>query len=142
MINTHILSLSLSLVHTHTHAHTWRPQIETEQRPESIINMGPGGVPIIKRGQKGIQLGKKNIDYGAKKKRLGCGGGRRMGGMSIMGWLRLVGSSKLYVSFAEYRLFYRALLQKRPIILRRLLIVATPYQRTKQNRNTIRKHKV
>jgi len=33
-----------------------------------------------------------------------------------MGWLRLVGSLKLYVSFAEYGLFYRALLQKRPII--------------------------
>jgi len=30
-----------------------------------------------------------------------------------MGWLRLVGSFKLYVSFAEYTLFYRALLQKR-----------------------------
>jgi len=28
---------------------------------------------------------------------------------------------------AEYRLFYRALLQKRPIILRSLLIVATPF---------------
>ena len=34
-----------------------------------------------------------------------------------MGWLRLVGSIKLQVSFAEYSLFYRALLQKRPIIL-------------------------
>jgi len=44
-----------------------------------------------------------------------------------MGWLRLVGSLKSYVSFAEYRLFYRALLQKRHIILRSLLIVATPY---------------
>ena len=31
------------------------------------------------------------------------------------------------VSFAKYRLFCRALLQKRPIILRSLLIVATPY---------------
>jgi len=29
--------------------------------------------------------------------------------------------------FAEYRLFYRALLQKRPITLRSLLMVATPY---------------
>ena len=29
---------------------------------------------------------------------------------------------------AEYHLFYRVLLQKRPIILRSLLIVATPYQ--------------
>jgi len=35
---------------------------------------------------------------------------------SCMGWLRSVGSIKLYTSFAEYRLFYRALLQKRPII--------------------------
>jgi len=33
-----------------------------------------------------------------------------------MGRLRSVGSKELYVSFAEYRLFYRALLQKRPII--------------------------
>jgi len=44
-----------------------------------------------------------------------------------MGRLRLVGSLKLYVSFAEHRLFYKALLQKRPIILRSLLVVATPY---------------
>jgi len=44
-----------------------------------------------------------------------------------IGWLRLVGSLKLQVSFAEYRLFYRALLQKRPMFLRSPLIVATPY---------------
>jgi len=44
-----------------------------------------------------------------------------------MGWLRLVGSLKLQVSFAEHHLFDRALLQKRPVILRSLLIVATPY---------------
>jgi len=44
-----------------------------------------------------------------------------------MGRLRLVGSLKLQVSFAEYRLFYRSLLQKRPMICRSLLIVATPY---------------
>ena len=46
-----------------------------------------------------------------------------------MGWLRLVGSLQFQVSFAKYRLFYRALLQKRHIILRSLLIVATPYAR-------------
>ena len=44
-----------------------------------------------------------------------------------MGWLWLVGFWKWYVSFVEYRLFYRALLQKRPISLRSPLIVATPY---------------
>ena len=43
-----------------------------------------------------------------------------------MGWLRLAGSLKSQVSFAEYSLFYRALLQKRHIILRSLLIVASP----------------
>jgi len=41
-------------------------------------------------------------------------------------WLRLVRSVKLQVSFAEYSLFYRALLQKRPIILRSRLTVASP----------------
>jgi len=44
-----------------------------------------------------------------------------------MGWLQLVGSIKLYVSFTEYCLFYRALLQKRPIILSILLTVAILY---------------
>jgi len=44
-----------------------------------------------------------------------------------MGWLRLVGSLNLKVSFAECHVFNRALLQKRPIILRSLLIVVTPY---------------
>ena len=34
---------------------------------------------------------------------------------SHMGWLRLVGSIKLQVSFAGYSLFHRSLLQKRPI---------------------------
>ena len=43
--------------------------------------------------------------------------------------LRLVGSLKLWVSFAEYSLFYRALLQKRPLISRSLLIIATLYAR-------------
>ena len=44
-----------------------------------------------------------------------------------MGCLRLAGSLKVQVSFAEYGLFYRALLQKRPILVRSLLLVATAY---------------
>ena len=46
--------------------------------------------------------------------------------LGAMGWLRLVGSFKSQVSFAGYNLFYRALLQKKPIILRSLLVIATP----------------
>jgi len=45
-----------------------------------------------------------------------------------MGGLRLVGSLKWFVSFAEYHLFNGALLQKRLIIWRSLLIIATPYE--------------
>jgi len=50
-----------------------------------------------------------------------------------MGWLRLVGSFKLQVSFAEYGLFYRALLRKWPVILKRLLMEATPYGASTQS---------
>jgi len=53
-----------------------------------------------------------------------------------MGWLWLVGSFKLQGSFAEYRLVYIALLQKRPMILRSLLIVATPYGRLYTGRDS------
>jgi len=45
--------------------------------------------------------------------------------VSSMGWLQLVRSLKSWVSSAEYRLSYRALLPKRPTDLRSLLIVAT-----------------
>jgi len=44
-----------------------------------------------------------------------------------IGCLQLGGSLRLQVSFAEYSLFFMARLQKRPMILRSLLIVATPY---------------
>jgi len=44
-----------------------------------------------------------------------------------MGWLRLVGFLKLWVSFAKEPYKRDNILQKRPIILRSLLIVATPY---------------
>ena len=46
-----------------------------------------------------------------------------------MEWLRLVGAIKLLVSFAEYCLFYRALLQKRPIILKGPTIRSHPIKR-------------
>jgi len=43
----------------------------------------------------------------------------------------IVGLIKLQVSFAEYCLIYRALLQKRPIILSMLLTKATSYRYTR-----------
>jgi len=49
-----------------------------------------------------------------------------------MGWLWLVGSLKLQVSFAKEPYERDDMLQKRPIILRSLLIVATPYQSPKR----------
>jgi len=47
--------------------------------------------------------------------------------LTHMGWLRLGGSLQLYVSFAKEPYKRDDILQKRPIILRSLLIVATPY---------------
>jgi len=44
-----------------------------------------------------------------------------------MGWLRLVGSLKLWVFFAEEPYKGDYILQKRPIILRSLQVVATPH---------------
>jgi len=50
-----------------------------------------------------------------------------------MGWLRLVGYLNLQVSFGKKVSFAKEpskrdyILQKRPVILRRLLIVGTPY---------------
>jgi len=48
---------------------------------------------------------------------------------SNMGWLRIVGSLKLLASFAKEAYKTDYILQKRPVILRSLLIVATPYLR-------------
>jgi len=45
---------------------------------------------------------------------------------SIIGWLRLVGSLKLQVSFAKETYERDDILQTTPIILRSVLIVATP----------------
>jgi len=44
-----------------------------------------------------------------------------------MRWLHGVGSFKLQVSFAKEPYERDDILQKRPIILRSLLIIATPY---------------
>jgi len=55
-----------------------------------------------------------------------------------MGWLRLVGCLKIYVSLQNIGLFCRSLLQKRPIFLSILLIVATPYPYVKTH--NVKKH--
>jgi len=47
--------------------------------------------------------------------------------LSYIGWLRLVGSFRSKVIFAKEPYKKDYILQKRPIILRSLLIVATPY---------------
>jgi len=49
-----------------------------------------------------------------------------------MGWLRLVGSLKFLVCFAKEPYKRDDILQKRPIILRNLLIIATPYDHLKE----------
>jgi len=53
-----------------------------------------------------------------------------------MGWLHVVGCLKIYVSFAKEPYERDNILQKRPIILRSLLIVATPYKALSENTTT------
>ena len=53
-----------------------------------------------------------------------------------MGWLQLVGSLKLYVSLENIGLYCRALLQKRPKLLRSLLVIAIPYPSLSRARTT------
>ena len=48
--------------------------------------------------------------------------------LSHMGWLRLVGSFKLQVSFAKEPYKRDDILQKKHLIIRSLLIVATAYR--------------
>ena len=55
---------------------------------------------------------------------------------STMGWLRLVGSLKFQISFAKEPCKRDDILQKKPMILRSLLIVATPYTHTFIQTNT------
>ena len=50
-------------------------------------------------------------------------------------------SLKLDFSFAEYSLIYRALLQKRLIILKSLLLVATPQKTSHTQTHTSTSHK-
>ena len=59
-----------------------------------------------------------------------------------MVWLGLVGSLKLQVSFAKEPYKRDAILQKRPMILKSLLIVATPYVYAQQRHGTKRALKV
>ena len=52
-----------------------------------------------------------------------------------MGWLRLVCSLKIHVSFAKEPYQRDDILHKRPIILRRPLIAATPYHTKRDPEN-------
>jgi len=45
-----------------------------------------------------------------------------------MRWLRLVGSLEIYITFAKGPYKRDCILQKRPLFLRSLLIIATPYE--------------
>ena len=99
--------------HTHTHTHTFIP-------PTTILIHTHTSLLVSKKTDlSGVFVGVWVWVYMYEESE--CG-------RTCMGWLRLVGSFKLQVSFAEYSLFYRDLLQKRPIILRNLLVEATPYE--------------
>ena len=65
-------------------------------------------------------------DLHTHKKKASCNLTQMYCRKCCMGWLRLVGSLKLQVSFVKETYKKDYILQKRPIIWRRLLIVSTP----------------
>jgi len=67
-------------------------------------------------------------DGGACKADVGVSSGAASMLLSLDSTMHGVGSFKIYVYFAEYSLFCRALLQKKPMLLGSLLIVATSWR--------------
>jgi len=110
----HTLFLSLSLIHTHTHTYT------------SFHSYGHCGesrslAPSSRRGCRCVQDVRKSTRFYCIATHV-CSSliaGTR--------WLRFVGSKNIQVSFAEYSLFDRSLLLKRPMILSILLTEGTPH---------------
>jgi len=114
---THTYAHTHKHTHTHTNTHTQHTQTHTNTHTHTHIHMHihthspPRAIPLPPTVS-------CTHTYTYTKK-------RTLQLAPFMGWLRLVGS--FMGLFAEYRLFYRALVQKRPIILGSLLTKATPY---------------
>ena len=116
-----------SLSHTHTRTHT-RTQthiyiyVHTNIQCEEIYWITPGHAgPQTSRYPAARNYSTSSTQPAEfLKSQLACQS-------TTMGWLRLVGSLKLSVSFAKEPYKRDYFLQKRPAILRSLLTVATPY---------------
>ena len=102
--------------HTHTHTHTCIVNLACHDTKWICVLLSAVmcyGVATISRIDKNIfTLYHDELDSAV---------------MCYMGWLRLVGSLKLYVFFAKEPYKRDNILQKRRVILRSLPIVATPY---------------
>jgi len=94
---------------------------------ESLISVFRGGVAWE------ISLGNRKREQQRKEKRERG----RTRPVEDMGWLWLVDSLKLWVSFAKEPYKRDDILQKRPVILRSLLIVATPCQEEKHSESSL-----
>jgi len=131
--HAHTHSLSLSHTHTHmTHSHATRligrycvPCIQEWTQVNSICPVCRENVPSA-QSPPGVCVS-ASLSICLCVSIYLCICPVYLENVPSMGWLRLVGSLKLQVSFAKEPYKRDYVLQKRPIILRRLLIVATPY---------------
>ena len=119
---THTYTHKYSHTRTHTHTHTHK-HMHTHPHPHPHMYVCTG----TRRGDTGGALHKQRQRNAATTGRNASKVSSLLNIVDTMGWLRLVGSMKLYVSFAKEPYKRDDILQERSIIFPILLTVATPY---------------
>jgi len=120
--HTHTYTHKYSHTRTHTHTHT-HIHMHTHPHPHPHMYVCTG----TRRGDTGGALHKQRQRNAATTGRNASKVSSLLNIVDTMGWLRLVGSMKLYVSFAKEPYKRDDILQERSIIFPILLTVATPY---------------
>ena len=116
-VYTHTHTHTHTHIHTHAHTHTY---LQTNTHTHSHTHTHTHTHTHIRADARNSIEGEVKSAFAA------------------MGWLWLVGSIKLYVSFAKEPYKRNYVLQKRPIILSILLIVATPYSQVETKLDSTR----
>ena len=115
-------------VHMYINKHTHCRAMRANLSPLASPRMGPGRQEFLK-SHLATKSTTENV-YRADLREIPVENLKhQLASNTIIGWLRLVGSLKLWVSFSKEPYQRDCILQKRAMILRSLLIVATSYEK-------------